>query len=207
MTSASLKTTGTIGGIAFNGAVTRSAPTVLTVNEDIPGTKAGTLTTRTDATNGVITMSSGHGLTNGQIINLYWTGGSRKGITVSISTNALTITGGTGDNLPSNNTALTVGVVRTIDIDFTIGILEMLVLQSDKSDIELLFYDTDSPTNLHGTFVLAASEPYWWASGTNAPDNPLETADDFPIAYFTVANPNTATANLRAAILLDSSGL
>lgn len=207
MTTASLKVTGTIGGIAFNGALTREASSLLTFNETIPAAKSGTLTTRTDNSNGVITMSSGHGIVTGNVINIYWTGGSRKGITASVSTNALTVTGGSGDNLPTANTAIRVAKVITLDVDFTIDILQMTVLQSNKDDVELKFYDIDSPSNLHTTIGLAASEAYTWAAGTNAPTNPFETVDDFPIGSVTVANPNTVDANLRMAFLLDSSGL
>ena len=123
MTTASLKVTGTIGGIAFNGALTREASSLLTFNETIPAAKSGTLTTRTDNSNGVITMSSGHGIVTGNVINIYWTGGSRKGITASVSTNALTVTGGSGDNLRTANTAIRVAKVITLDVDFTIDIL------------------------------------------------------------------------------------
>jgi hypothetical protein len=77
----------------------------------VAAAKVGQLTTRTDNETGTLTMSSGHGITTGQIIDLYWDGGSRRGITVgTVATNSVPIgadDSGEGDNLPTNLTAIT----------------------------------------------------------------------------------------------------
>lgn len=74
---------------------------------------AGTLTTRTDNETGSITMSdAGHSVTTGQVVDLYWSGGSRHGVTVGTVSGTTVPIGaddsGTGDALPSAATALVV---------------------------------------------------------------------------------------------------
>ena len=59
----------------------------------------GDLTTRTDNTDGVITLDAAHGLATGAF-DVYWDGGMRYSVDCVIVTNACTITGGDGDNLP-----------------------------------------------------------------------------------------------------------
>jgi hypothetical protein len=203
----SAKISATIAGISFGGNVTRDYSGGYAITETLPAVKTGTLTTRTDATNGVITLTAGHGLVTGNIVNVYWTGGSRKGISATVATNALTITSGTGDNLPNNNTAVTVARVYSFDIDFSIDALKMMVLQADKSNVEMIFKDNDSPANTHMTFLSTAGEPYLWAAGDNAPANPLETSDDFPIDIVTVANPNSTSTLVKLGFVIDNTGI
>lgn len=80
--------------------------------------KVGELTTRTDNETGTLTMTTGHGITTGARLDLYWedgdgagTPGSRRGITVgTVSGNSVPIgadNSGSGDNLPLVNTAIT----------------------------------------------------------------------------------------------------
>lgn len=82
-------------------SVERATPT-------LSAAKTGTLTTRTNNTDGTLTMDSGHGFTTSAVIDLFWSGGSRRNVTVgTVSTNSVPISGGSGDNLPTNNTAIT----------------------------------------------------------------------------------------------------
>lgn len=64
------------------------------------------LTTRTDNDTGVITIVGGNrGLTTSETLNVYWSGGSRTGMTITNVTGAtVTVDGGSGDNLPNNLT-------------------------------------------------------------------------------------------------------
>lgn len=64
-------------------------------------------------------MSSGHGITTGAVIDIYWSGGARYDVLVgTVATNAVPIgadNGGTGDNLPADETPVTVMVQQTIN--------------------------------------------------------------------------------------------
>jgi hypothetical protein len=82
----------------------------------VPAAKAGDLTTRTDNETGTLTMDSGHGITTGAVIDLFWTNtdgskGMRREITVgTVSSNSVPIgadNSGSGDNLPPLNTEIT----------------------------------------------------------------------------------------------------
>lgn len=92
-------------------AAQNAATSQLTVAAATPGT----LTTRTDADTGIITLTGGHGLSSGTG-DVFWndvtTGikGSRRGMTWTVAVNALTVDGGTGDDLPATSTVMGVMV-------------------------------------------------------------------------------------------------
>lgn len=103
------------GGISIAHTITRSPDTALPGHEiTLPVAKTGTLSTRTDDETGTLTMADGHGITTGQIIDVYWSGGARYGITVgTVSSNSVPIgadDSGTGDVLPAQSTAITAAV-------------------------------------------------------------------------------------------------
>jgi hypothetical protein len=83
----------------------------------------GELTTRTDDNTGVVTIDpeDGHGIVTGQLADLSWSGGSREGMTVtSVGADTIALdggTGGTGDNLPSESTAVTLNTLA-FDVDW-----------------------------------------------------------------------------------------
>lgn len=80
----------------------------------IPAAKTGSLTTRTNNTDGTLTMDPGHGIITGQVVDIYWVGGSRVGVVVgTVSVNSVPISGGSGDNLPAQSTAINVGIRQT----------------------------------------------------------------------------------------------
>jgi len=66
----------------------------------------GILTTRTDANTGVVT-AAGHGLAEGDYADIFWSGGARDHMSVTaVSGNAVSVDGGTGDDLPAEDTAV-----------------------------------------------------------------------------------------------------
>ena len=89
----------------------------------VPKGYAGTLSTRTDNETGTLTLAGGHGITTAQVIDLYWSGGSRQAITVgTVSVNSVPIgadDSGVGDNLPIATTAIVASprVAFNADID------------------------------------------------------------------------------------------
>jgi hypothetical protein len=109
--------------------------------------KVGTLTTRTDDNTGELTMAASHGITTGARLDVYWSGGMRRGMTVgTVATNAVPIDGGAGDVLPANTTAITAQVpseeayaVEGDDLDFLMARTSRrgVVVFADGSDAEL----------------------------------------------------------------------
>lgn len=165
------------GGLTIQSpAIIRTASAAIGLEETLPAAKSGTLTTRTDDNTGTLTMSAGHGLTTGQIVDIYWTGGVQYAVTLgTVSTNSVPFDSGIGDNLPIATTAVTVCVHTTsnilIDGDNTdlIGI----VLETNDSTIRtaahIQFLESD---NTEVTEIdLVANVPQYWdiAGGASNP--------------------------------------
>lgn len=114
----------------------------------VAAAKVGQLTTRTDADTGTLTMDSGHGFTTGVRLDVYWDGGSRRGMTVgTVATNSVPIDGGAGDDLPTNLTAITAAVPTEEDITLDgddVALIAMFagaegsIVLADASDVTIL---------------------------------------------------------------------
>lgn len=106
-----------IAGKSFPRSVNLTGEATIAREVTLGVAKTGSLTTRTDNTTGTLTMAGGHGITTAAKIDLYWTNadltrGSRRGVVVgTVSTNSVPISGGSGDNLPLANVAVTAQVV------------------------------------------------------------------------------------------------
>lgn len=88
--------------------------------------QTGTLTTRTDDDTGVATLSTGHGIESADVCDVYWADGVRHGMTATVATNAVSLDGGAGDNLPAEDTAVTVVKQTAIEVNFDGDTLEII---------------------------------------------------------------------------------
>ncbi len=137
--------------------------------------EAGTLTTRTDANTGIITMTSGgHTIATADIVDVYWTllgvDYQRRHMTVgTVATTSVPIDGGAGDDLPATTTALTIKKEvkegeLALDGDDVVGIAmkapsyrgQITIRQSDGTEIlsknlaagaAFIWSDTSGETN------------------------------------------------------------
>ncbi len=79
---------------------------------DVPANSAlnsGTMTNKTDANTGVVTLQAGHTIvTSGALVDVYFPAGVRYGMTATKAVNDITLEGGTGTDLPENATAVIV---------------------------------------------------------------------------------------------------
>jgi len=127
-------------GYAFNDqSAAVSFESALAYTKSLPALVAaqtGTLTTRTDDDTGVATLSTGHGIESDDVVDVYWAGGIRYGMTATVAVNAVTVDGGDGDNLPIQDTAVTVVVQTDWEMDF------------DGDDVQIIgvFYRNPSDT-------------------------------------------------------------
>ena len=97
-----------IGQLNFAISATLSSDLSTTFSESVPIAKSGTLTTRTDDNTGTLTMASGHGITTGQRLDIYWSTGRRYTVLVgTVSGNSVPFDLGGGDNLPAVDTTIT----------------------------------------------------------------------------------------------------
>jgi hypothetical protein len=196
------------GGVTIQPlAITRTNSGAIGLEETANAAKTGTLSTRTDNTDGELTMTTGHGITTGQIIDLYWTGGVRYGVIVgTVATNAVPISGGAGDNLPTASTAITAVVQLSVN----------LAIDGDETDILAVIFettDTSIRTAAHIQFRDASNDEIaeidfvtnvpqvWDIAGGSA--NPF-TGD--PITNLKVSQANSSTtATLKIIGVQDAS--
>jgi hypothetical protein len=118
-------------------AVVRENSGSIGLQDTLNTAKAGTLSTRTDNNTGTLTLGSGHGITDGQIIDVYWSGGVQRTVTVgTVSGTSVPIDGGIGDNLPTATTAITACVQKAINLSIdgdNTKILAVILETVDKS--------------------------------------------------------------------------
>ena len=145
--------TASFGGVTFNENRTVTATGGITKEQSLPAAKTGSLTTRTSDSVGELTMTAGHGITTGQRLDIYWdiggVTGHRRGVTVgTVAVNAVPITGGTGDVLPVDESAVTAMVPVELDARFdgdevvaiaVTGAGPSIVVFADDADAELHF--------------------------------------------------------------------
>jgi hypothetical protein len=137
-----------IGGLNFTQTKSRSVDQNIASKRMSNAGKAGTLSTRTDNDTGVATLSTGHGISTGAKVDVYWSGGKRYGVTVgTVSGNTVPIDLGAGDNYPIATTVITLCVRITepfiVDGDNIVNVAatcvaRATVLFADVSDAVLL---------------------------------------------------------------------
>lgn len=160
--------------------------------------KTGTLTTRTNNTDGSLTMTAGHGITTGARLDIYWNiggvKGSRRGAVVgTVAGNVVPITGGFGDNLPAAASAIT-AMVPTQMIVAAVG-NNVLLLAGYTNKRGSIVY-TDGADARLTDWKLDDGESDLWYSASGATN---------PLAGVTVARVYFSTAD--AVIAADMKSL
>lgn len=109
-------------GVSIQKSVVRTGEAAIAYSVELPAGKAVTSWVKTDANTAACNLSSGHGQTDGKF-DVYWTESSvnyrRYGVDGTISTNALSLDGGTGTDFPASATAGVV-VCKQVAINCTI---------------------------------------------------------------------------------------
>jgi hypothetical protein len=189
-----IQTVASVGGLSIQSTIQRSAAGQMApCNTSLAAAKVGALTTRTSDTAGELTMEAGHGITDGQVIDIYWidvdgVSHCAYGATVgTVATNAVPFTGAAGDVLPADEYDVTACVQTEIDADFDGDKLEMIAAGSTLLS-HVTFKESD------GTVILAtlllANEGWSWVSDQGVA-NPL-TGD--PVGSIAISNGNSAAA-------------
>lgn len=107
------------GGVSISGVVARTADSGTGLDIAVPAAKEGTLTTRTSDTAGTVTLAADHGVETADVVDLYFTGGIRYGVTVgTVSGTSVPISGGAGTVLPAEDDDIT--VAPTVLADFVV---------------------------------------------------------------------------------------
>jgi hypothetical protein len=156
--------------------------------------KTGTLTTRTSDTVGTLTMTAGHGIATGNRIDLFWSGGHRRGVVVgTVATNSVPITGGSGDVLPAATTAITAMVPVSKDIVLTGNNLELISGWMNKNGVIVVTDAADAELHFMYSGDVAGGASIW---STGFGTNPL--AGDTVGKVFFSTGDSTGSANMEA---------
>lgn len=173
--SVQVNQTVTINGVAATAIRTITGEGGVVANPSPVVGKTGTLTTRTSDTAGTLTMASGHGITTGSAIGLYWTntdGTLGKAYIMTVGTvSGLTVpfTGAAGDALPSQDTAIVAGPFNDAVFNLVGNNMLGLLLCSASSSGYIIV--ADGSGNLLVAYV-TPTNPYVWDSGSGI-TNPL----------------------------------
>lgn len=201
--------TGTIGfdvtlaGISCTSVVTRTESGQISHEVALPAAKAGTLSTRTDNEEGTATLGAGHGIETSDLVDIYWSGGCRRGVTVGTVDGTSVPFGegeniGAGDNLPTQDTAIFMAERVPIDTDFDGDLVEMIAVHSTKR-CQVDFEDSDDASLT--ALELAADEVWTWIKDQPA-SNPL-TGN--PVDQIQATSGLAEAATLKIGVLYDSA--
>lgn len=193
---ASRSKTQTIDGLSFQDADSLVAVDVVKASETLAAAATGVLTIRTNGTDGSLTMTTGHGITTGARLDIYWSGGSCRGALVgTVATNVVPFTAATGTALPAAATAITAmvpseKVFNVVGNNCTAigggGDAAFTVVWADGSNVEKHFV------------VRTGAGGAQWQTGDDA-TNPL--AGDTPTKVFLSHGSPAQAVNVRAACL------
>lgn len=170
-----------------------------------PGT-AGTLTTRTDNNTGVATIAGGHGLTSGDKVDVFWSGGFRYGMDATVATDDITIDGGVGDNLPVLTTALVVTKQVPINTSIDGDNIQVIGVALESASVGStgkghLDFQDDTDTTVLAMSLVADAPLVWNVAGGQA--NPFAGA---PIVSCQASNgSSTESLTLKILSLEDST--
>lgn len=143
----------------------------------IVAAQTGTLTTRTDDDTGVATLSTGHGIETSDVVDVYFAAGVRYGMAATVAGNAVTVDGGAGDVLPTQDDAVTVVVQTAVEINF----------DGDDAQIIGVFYRNPEDTGAKASLDLQDTDD----ASIEAIDLVHEKANGADAAIYDIANGDT----------------
>lgn len=183
-----LSRSATINGLSYSDSNTVSSESSIQLSGlELAAAKTGTLTTRTDDDEGVITLTAGHGFSTGTF-DVYWSGGVRYGCSLTIATNAATIgSGGAGDVLPIATTAVTVAlpVAEAFVVAASVARAILVYIPGGKGVVR--FRDDAAATQLAVARSYSTAALYEW-NATTGGTNPLGSNE---VATLLLSNGST----------------
>lgn len=168
MSSASMTTEVNVIGKVIRRSLTIATDGMVVKDPAVPAAKAGALTTRTDNTTGTLTMAAGHGFGTGNRLDVYWlnadgTTGRRYGVAAgTVATNSVPISGGAGDSLPANATAITAMVPQLES--FPVTAANMSALLCSAAVPATLVFRSSVPAVVASVLLTGPNGGYVWES-------------------------------------------
>jgi hypothetical protein len=168
MAQGSINLSVSIGGVTVNQTIVLSADNAQVYEIALPAGYAGAVSTKTDANTGVVTLAAGHGVQSDAIVDVFWDGGVRYGMTATVAGNDVTVDGGAGDDLPAAATSVIVTPQVTFNAPID-GDAVQIVTASCTQRSHVDFQDAGQATIK--ALPLAANQqwPWWYGSGGTNP--------------------------------------
>lgn len=149
------------GGVTVNNSRSITVDNIINASEAIAAGKAGTA-----GAAGVMTSAT-HGFTT-EVLSVYWATGYRYGCAISVyDTNTVTLTGGSGDTLPTSG-AIVLAAAVEIDLAFTGANATAISLGADI----LCGITLEDAEGVELATNITANGAYQWDSG-NGETNPV----------------------------------
>jgi hypothetical protein len=169
---------------------------------EFPAAKPGTLSTRTDNNTGTLTMEGGHGITTGDLVDIFWTDGngdvqSQKVVTVgTVSGNSVPFDLGSGTNLPAQGTSVTVMVLQYEPVVIGANNISSITISSTG---KLNVHVYDDGLVYVSTIVVEAGGCFSWNNQTG-----LTTPIAIDVSGFRFSQPLTETIALKMDVQFDN---
>jgi len=192
-------------GLSVQGMVAKTASGGIPPQEKALGAaKSGALSTRTSDTAGTLTLGAGHGITDSQTIDIFWTDANgvlqcAYGATVgTVAGTSVPFTGASGEVLPALDYAITTQVPTELDCDFDGDKAVLLVAMMKTHGGHVTFVDSGDAV-LKAQTLEANAPLLWWKNGPFA-----APITGNPVDAVLVSNAGTAAATFQLTGLVDS---
>jgi hypothetical protein len=159
--------------------------------------KAASSWVKTDANTAACNLATGHGYTSGKA-DVYWTGGMRYDVDMTVTVDALALDGGVGDDFPdSESTDVVVCKVQQINTAIDGDEIQMVGI---NSTVRGSVHFEDAAGDSIKQIELLGNIPYTWYQSTGDA-SPL-TGDPITVCY---ASNGTTTAGTLDILSLEDS--
>lgn len=152
----------TIGGENFNQNTTPVGDGVVVTKVLVPAAEHSLMLTKTADDEGAISVPIS-GVLNSDLVDIWWTGGLRRGMTAEMdSMGNIAISGGNGDALPAENTAvlISIPIIRKLGIKRA---REDCIAYASEGDG---YFDLVDDSGYTITRRVSAGSTYLWEEGS-----------------------------------------
>ena len=112
----SMRVNNSMGGTSFTETVNQDVDALYLRKETLAVAEAGSMTGAS-----VFTTTAATSIETGFVVDLYWSGGVRYGMTATVAGQAITLASGAGDALPAESTSLVITVADRVELDVAIA--------------------------------------------------------------------------------------
>ena len=196
----SVARTSSIGGISFQESKSLQGDAMIVEEVSVPAANAAVLSTRSGNTSGTITCDeSSHSIDEGDLVDVYWDGGCRRSMVAGVLSGAdVPLTGGSGDNLPTQDTVVTAAVAQELDVG-VLGTNVIAIALATQSRGQFSFQDSGGE---EWAVELGAGESKTWHNEMASEDNPI-TGDQITKVLVSHA-ASTGAKTMKVGILYDN---